>query len=80
MDDELTKTRKALVEAELKAMALESLVETLEKQRDYADRLLLNLTAASQEYLMPLGHPAYAKARTYVCKVTTLDKYERRMM
>jgi hypothetical protein len=79
MSDALTEARQAQIEAEMRVLELESLVETLERQRDHADALLLNLTAASQEYLMPLRHTAYTKARTYLCKVTTLDKYERRL-
>lgn len=78
-EEDLTEARKAQIEAETRVIELESLVETLEKQRDRADRLLLNLTAASQDYLMPKRDPAYIAARRYVCEVATQDKYERRL-
>lgn len=80
MEDELTRARKAQLAAEGRVLELESLVTTLEGQRDYVDRLLLNLTAASQEYLLPRQHPAYRRAARYVTRVATLDKYERRLM
>lgn len=78
--DELRTARLAQIAAEGRALELQSLVKTLERQRDHADGLLLNLTAASQEFLMPSRNPAYVAARRYVCSEMTLDKYERRFI
>jgi dTDP-4-amino-4,6-dideoxygalactose transaminase len=79
MEDELTRARKAQIAAELRVLELEPLVDLLERQRDYADRLLLDLAALATGRVSHV-HPAYTAAHKYLCEVDGVDKYERRLM
>lgn len=77
IEQELTKARQEAIDAAAEARTQKRLVELIEKQRDHAELLLLNLASEASGVL---NHSkAYREAREYLCENAGLDKYERRL-